>query len=279
MKSILNYLLLLLLIFYIFSCKTNSIEPDISEELPSPPECLVKSYNFYLRGDGIAFGGEETLSYNADGKVILKNGNYSHKEDKSNLGSDINPYVTEYSIDTSWSLSCTKYYCDINGKVKREEYFSSSKNKYPYSIGYEEYNDKGYNIKTTSKYVNDSTGKFTGDYNIIEAEYIDGNFSKMYRSYKKNNIFYTRSLIREYIYSTVPVKTKILYLFNYGIKSFSANNKFYPSRKINYKLDGSIEKQGEYVYEFDNKGYLLSSKIKYSDKTEDYYYDYVYQCK
>jgi hypothetical protein len=278
MKPIINYFLSLLFIFYIFSCKTTNIEPVIIENPPSSPDCLVKSYSIYIVGRGKAASGKGTFLYNNEGKVVQE-GRYSYKEDKSNLGSDINPYVTEYSKDTSLAVSCTKYYCDINARVKRSEYFLSFQNKYPYTITYEEYNNMGYNIKTTYKNVDEITGKFTGDYEIIEAEYIDGNFSKMYKTYQKNNTFYKRSLVSEYLYGTVAVKTKIIYLFNYGVKSFSSNNKYYPTVRTNYKIDGSIEKQGEYVYEFDNKGYLLSSKIKYSDKTEDNYYDYTYQCK
>ncbi len=79
--------------------------------------------------------------------------------------------------------------------------------------------------------------------------------------------------------SKLLVKTKINYLYNFGINSFGNNNKFYPQKETCYNSDGTIKTVGSYIREFDNDGYLLSSMTKYSDGTYDRYYDYKYQCK
>lgn len=277
MKSILKFLLSLLIIFYILSCKTNNIEPEIIEVVSSPPDCLLKSFSTSykeqpLRKTGI---GGANYTYDKSGKVV-ENTYTKYKEMVDNLGSNEKPYMTGYNGYFNFIVN---YYCDKDKRVVREEFFGSVTNKYPSSQTYQEYDNKNYHIKSTYKKVNEQTGDFFDEYIITEAEYFEGNCTKIYKTERTNSSQSKRFLYTDYQFGKISVKTKVIYPFNYGINSFGNNNKLYPDKITYYRLDGTIEKEGSYIYEFDNRGYFLSSWIKYSDGSEQSRYNYIYECK
>jgi hypothetical protein len=277
MKSILNYPLSLLLIFCIFSCKTTNVEPETIEGVSSPPDCLLKSFSTSYKAQalGKTGNGGANYIYNKSGKVI-ENTYTKYQENIDNLGSNEKPYITGYNSEFNFFVN---YYCDKSKRIIREDYYGSITNKYPSSKTYQEYNNKNYHIKSTYKKVNEQTGELTDEYVITEAEYSEGNCTKIYKTEKTNISQTKRFLYTDYQAGKVSVKTKVIYLFNYGINSFGNNNKLYPDKITYYRSDGTIEKDGIYVYEFDNKGYFLSSWIKYSDGSEQRKYDYIYDCK
>ena len=250
------------------------------DNAPKPLICLVKSYSSINRQNSLsAAGGISNLIYNDEGKVIEAGYDGSRKsiyvEDKLNFGSDSKPYVTQFD-DNELSK---KVYCDKNGRVNREEYFLSSKEKYPSFIKYFEYDNNGYHRKTTSKSVNILNGEFTGNYSIGEYEYVGDNIIKYYSTFKTDTEYIERFLRFSYLIGSTPIKTKIEYLYNYGINGFGKNDKFYPSFKIYYNSDGSKNRDGSYVYEFDSNGYLLSSIVRFNSNSYEREYDYTYECK
>ena len=159
------------------------------------------------------------------------------------------------------------------------EYYDSPNDKYPSSIDFPEYDNNGNNIKTTSKYYNKLTGGLSKDYQIYEAEYLDGNMKREYETLQYSNIQVKRHLSAEYTASLKPKKNKILYLYNFGNNSFGNGDKYYQDKKLKYDNNSLLKTQGTFVYKFDNKDYLLSKDIKFSDGTSESYFDYSYQCK
>ena len=123
-------------------CKITVIQP-IANSFQSI-DCLVESYSIYSERLYTSAVGGGLFMYNNEGKVLFNNFNEtSYLEDKSNLGSDLKPYVTV--LDKNGR--CEKYYCNENGRVTRIERFNSVKNKYPNTLIYEEYDNNGYHIK------------------------------------------------------------------------------------------------------------------------------------
>ena len=269
MKLKFKHYFLLIALIGIISCDKN---------ITPAPNCLVKTYSSSSGKGGKGAVATYSLIYNSEGKVISNGYGGSRKsdyiEDKLNLGSDSKPHVTQFD-DNELSK---KVYCSKNGKVNREEYFSSSKDKYPYSIGYFEYDNKDYHIRTTSKSVNISNGEFTGNDNILEYEYFGDTTVQHYFTRKSDTQYIEKFLQYTYTIRNVPIKTKIEYLYNYGVNGFGVYDNFYPAFKRYYNFNGSSIK-GSYVYEFDTNGYLLSSIITYNDNSYEREYDYTYQCK
>lgn len=269
MKLKFKYYFLLIALIGVASC---------NKDITPAPNCLVKTYSSSSGKGGKGAVATYNLTYNNEGKVIANGYGGSRKsdyiEDKLDLGSDSKPYVTQFD-DNELSK---KVYCDKNGRVNREEYFISSKEKYPSSISYFEYGNNGYHRKTTSKSVNNLNGEFTGNYNIVQYQYLGDTIVEHYHTRKTDTQYLERFLQDTYIIRSIPVKTKIEYLYNYGINGFGINDKFYAAFKRYSNSNGS-DIQGYYVYEFDSKGYLLSSIIRYNDNSYEREYDYTYECK
>lgn len=277
-------ILLSVLLISITSCNEKKEVTPIVVSTNTNISCLVKSYSYYENAGKTGAEGKYFLGYNNDGKVISisipssvskDTTKYTYQESKANLGSDSKPYIIEF---TDGALS-SKYFCDNNGRVNKVDYYDSSNDKYPSSIDFPEYDSNGNNIKTTSKYYNKITGDLSKDYQIYEAEYLDGNLRREYETYQFSNIQVKRHLSVEYTASLKPNKSKIMYLYNYGNNSFGNGDKYYPDKKLKYDNNGLLKTQGTFVYKFDNKDYLLSRDIKFPDGTSESYFDYSYQCK
>ena len=114
---------------------------------------------------------------------------------------------------------------------------------------------------------------------MIEGVYEGGNITKFYYSDTFGKTVTKRYLYLEYKPSSIQNKNTILYLYNYGINDFGEGNKSLPDKRIRYNEDGSISRQGTYIYKFDSKGFLISSDISYTDGTSVGLSGYTYQCK
>ena len=250
------------------------------------PECVTKGYVVSSGNGKVLTKDIYTFIYNDENKVVeysyprLMNNQsviskFTFEEYKENLGSDTKPYIVE-SRD---KLLNAKYYCDKNGRVNRTEYFSSGSNTFPSFTEYEEYDSNGNHIKQTYKEQYTSNGSFTGDFYVIEGVYEGGNITKFYYSDTFGKTVTKRYLYLEYKPSSIQNKNTILYLYNYGINDFGEGNKSLPDKRIRYNEDGSISRQGTYIYKFDSKGFLISSDISYTDGTSVGLSGYTYQCK
>lgn len=250
------------------------------------PDCVTKGYTI-SSGDGkIVDKYSYSYVYNDENKVVeysypslINNqtviSKYTFQEYKENLGSADKPYVIEMKDNALHA----KYYCDKNGRVSKKEYFSYG--SFPSSIDYEEYDSNGNHIKSTNKVQNSSVGTLTGEFEVLEGVYENGNLTKFYYSnaYNLGKIVTKRYLLTEYKMSSTPNKNIISYLFNYGINDFGEGNKNLIDKRIRYNEDGTILRQGTFVYKLDSKGFLISSDITYSDGSTSGYSGYSYQCK
>jgi hypothetical protein len=250
------------------------------------PECVTKGYTISSGNGKTVTKDVYTFTYNDENKVIeysyprtansqVVTSKYTFEEYKENLGSDTKPYIVE-SRD---KLLNAKYYCDKNGRVNRTEYFSSGSNTFPSFTEYEEYDSNGNHIKQTFKGQNTSDGSFTGDFYVVEGVYEGGNILKFYYSDTFGKTVTKRYLYLEYKPSSTQNKNTISYLYNYGTNDFGEGNKNLPDKRIRYNEDGSISRQGTFVYKLDSKGFLTSSDISYSDGTSVGFSGYTYQCK
>ena len=270
MKLIFKHFFLIIAFIGVVSCgKDTAID-----NTPKPPICLVQTYSSSSGKGGKGATGSYTFVYDDKDKIIQNSTSTIYVEERANLGSDTKPYVIEYYHN---ELSA-KYYCDKNSRLNKKESFISSTDKFPSSISNFEYDNKGYHTKITLKFVNNLSGVFTGNYRISEYEYVGDNIVKYYSTYQSDTEYRGKYLSFSYLIGNIPIKTKIEYLYNYGINGLGENDKFYPSFKIYYNSDGSKSKDGSYVYEFDNNGYIISGTIKYSDGSFERE-DYTYQCK
>lgn len=252
------------------------------------PDCLVKSFTVLDQKYNPNSKSEWKFTYDDENRVMsyqvvttntLDNTKYdfthSFEENKSNLGSDTKPYVIEYLN----GKLLNQYYCSKNGRINRTEMFSGfNETVYPYSMDFEEYDVNENNIKTSTYSYDSKTGVKTNSYfYITEVEYINGNVSKLYSTNDKSN----RHLSFENtVWSSNPVKTKWVYLYNWGNSSYKNENKNYPIQSIIYNENGSISNTAISAQIFDSKGYLLSKERIYSDGgTKLTYYNYTYICK
>ncbi len=275
MSSNFKNLLPLLIFISIFSCnQTVEIEPTIDN---TPPECLLKTSSTLSQGKKGYGGGTTIYNYNNEGTVISyfeigqnDTTKYTYQENRNNLGSDTSPYVIKY-VD---GILLMKYFCDKNSRVYRKEIFSNPKDKFPTTSVFSEYDSKNYLIKTVQKAQNSVTGEFTGDYYTSEFEHSGGSISKWYLSSSVNKKISERQIFYKYIISKIPVKTKIVYFCSFG-----EDDKFYPEQAIKYLNNGSYDTEGKYFYQFNAKGFLLASEIRYNDGTLEKEFDNIYQCK
>jgi hypothetical protein len=208
------------------------------------------------------------LSSGISGKTI----NFEYKEVRNNLGSDKNPFVTEL-LNTQTNA---KYYCDINSRVNRTEIFSSDKPNYPVSSYFYEYNTEGFLTKSSLKFQNTTNGDFTGRILTNEFEYIGGDLMKIYTTeYNGSTITTPRYLSTEYVRNSNALKTKIVYLFNYGGLS-----KNHISKEKTYNAVGTISNTAsyDYSYTFDSKGFVLTQNQTNLNGRTIKNDEYIYQC-
>ena len=250
------------------------------------PECVTKGYVVSSGNGKVLTKDIYTFIYNDENKVVeysypglINNqsviSKFTFEEYKENLGSDTKPYVIEFRD----KLLNAKYYCDKNGRVNRTEYFSSGSNTFPSFTEYEEYDSNGNHIKQTYKEQNTSDGSFTGNSYVVEGVYEGGNILKLYYSDTFGKTVTKRYLFVEYKSTSIQNKNTISYLYNYGTNDFGEGNKNLPDKRVRYNEDGSLSRQGTFVYKLDSKGFLVSSDISYSDGTSVGISGYTYQCK
>lgn len=247
------------------------------------PDCLLKTYtninestvNEYTH----TYSDENTLTELNTKTLRLSdstvfNVKFSYQENKANLGSNTKPYVTILRNSQNYS----KVYCDKNGRVNKREYYYSGQDNFPSEVDNETYDTNGNNTKTTTFFYDATNGeKFENRFVIYEAEYLNGNYIKLFYTDEKTS----RYLMNEYTTWTFNgVKTKVVYPFNYGNLSFGANNKNHRTKMIYYNTSGAISYQSSVVYTFDSKGYILSSEETFTGTSvKRRNIDYVYQCK
>jgi hypothetical protein len=231
----------------------------------------VYTYNYNKEGKVVDYSYTTTNTPNGGGFGINQQYNIKYQENKENLGSDIKPYVTTLLNETLIG----KNFCDKNGRTKREEIYSKY-SSFPNMIRWYEYDSSGFNTKIIVKQ-QDNLGVSTGDSSINESEYSNENLIRTYITiYKKNVLFRPRSMIESFDITSIPIKSKIVFLFNQGLES-----KNYQIKKIYYTLHGTINTAigNTYKYTFDEKGNILTKDIFFPDGTKTNDSNYFYQCK
>jgi hypothetical protein len=265
--------------FFISCNKSSDVIPD--ETVVLPP-CLNTNFS----STNLTAKTNYSFKYNVERKlvnytyfdVILSTGvsgsilNIDYQEIKSNLGSDKSPYVIQLLKDQI----DTKYYCDKNSRVNRSEYFFPGKPDYPVSSTFYEYNTEGFLVKSTLKFQNSANGNFVGGIIINEFEYIGGDLIKIYRTdYDGNTITTPRFLSTGYTRTNNILKTKIIYLYNYGVLS-----KNHISKEKSYNTNGTTINTSsyDYTYTFDAQGYILTQNQANLNGRTIKNDGYIYQC-
>ncbi len=247
------------------------------------PECLVLSYtniNESTKRDyKYTYNDENTISEEIINTLRLSDSTISevklvYLENRARLGSEDKPFVTILRNNQLFS----KVFCDLNARVTRREYFATGYYTYPAEADFEEYDSNGNNVKTVKKFYDVTNGELLPDRFIIyEAEYADGNYTKLYYT-DQSTARYLTNEFTTWTFNTV--KTKFVYAYNYGNLSFGGNNKNHRSKLVFRDESGNITGQSSMVYTFNGAGYMLSNEETFTGSNiRRVNSDYVYRCK
>ncbi len=281
MKPILHYLLLLLLFFYIFSCKTTNIEPEIEidEEIPPPlnVNCKEKSRLVYSENNQLVY--ESYNEFDPQGNIIKsigtldKNSSSPIKYERTyeNIYDSKNNLIVSTSYFNKGFVQKDFYEYYSNNKLKKRESALSDGRIYYVN----EFNEKGLMTRYYYAYYKNSYDEKLTTYNskgklLTEKTIQDGVFSSSeINEYDNNNLkikttnTFSDNSIQTILFKYNSNKKLIEANYNYGVQiKYIYDNGLLVSEQTFTPREGLVR---EYKYEYNTLKKVIKDIIYYYD--------------